>query len=531
MKKKINFFTATRSMALIAFVALAGFVISGCDMGDGGGGGKGSLSTKNLTIAGKFHNGTKDVSFIAEAGSGARSIAGVRAIGASDFALAGYLEDGDIRFNLKGSYNTDTKTYSLSAASSIIIYSISGEFNNDGKAETGKSKAVVQVNNGSTWTTHEVSSITVVTNAAEIDDIEAAVQDDDLTPAADAPGSIPLNMRGIWRDPYESSFYALVNEYSVIVYEKVGSTWIETDTMYFTGITNQGSYVDGETSFYDWDWDAISTARPNWWQDMLIAYATLEGISYKDQRLLQAEFSLTPQALTIANKYNRLTTSYGWSFPWGSPPSQTFFDNFNNWFYTTKGYTGVPGLAQLQEYASDTVNGGKAACTAAGAVVERSLSFKSNDVFPGNMIITQIPDGGGGYFEMHEPSPAAQTQFNNCMNELGNAINAWAKNQGYVTEDSVREKMYNDRYEDVWLTANLTPKSTYYKQWYTKMALKMSGGMLIYGQYVKDGTVGHWEGLDWISEGPGDWPVFAVTNYSQLGTLNELKWMQYGLSR
>jgi hypothetical protein len=78
--------------------------------------------------------------------------------------LAGKIEDGDIIFNLKGTYFSDSGDFVLSAGSSFLVYQIEGSIQNETLAQAA---AVVKVLDGGNWVTHTVS-VTAVTNADDV---------------------------------------------------------------------------------------------------------------------------------------------------------------------------------------------------------------------------------------------------------------------------------------------------------------------------------------------------------------------------
>jgi len=294
MKNKIKIF------GLIALTAVIGFAVLSCDDGD-----PFTSSDNPLTIAGTFasQNAGGLARFSATV-SGARSFA--RSVNA-DVAIEGLLEDGDIIFRLKGSYNNQTKTYVLSAAGSWIRYSITGDFEGD-KATSGM--VILQVNNNPSnpsageWTTSTLN-VTTTGNAPSING--SGKIEDEL-----AKG-IPQVMWGNWwgtqildmTPPIQANeyFYA-VDAFTVILYVKRYNDWnIEGYVCFFDGVTptmpNQTNEVSGIVSYHYNDHEGIERDHPNWHVESLIAYAETIGVHFymiPDLDLffsLKNEFSIT----------------------------------------------------------------------------------------------------------------------------------------------------------------------------------------------------------------------------------------------
>jgi hypothetical protein len=100
--------------------------------------------------------------------------------------LTGKIEDGDIIFNLKGTYFPETGDFVLSAGSSILVYQIEGTVKDD---KLKQAAATVKVLAGGNWVTHTVS-VNAVTNA---DDVNITGS----TSNQQQPG-IPQNWLGKW---------------------------------------------------------------------------------------------------------------------------------------------------------------------------------------------------------------------------------------------------------------------------------------------------------------------------------------------
>ncbi|MDR0495852.1 MAG: hypothetical protein LBG95_09540 [Treponema sp.] len=143
----------------IALVALIGFTMTACDNGDNNNGNGGGTPL----IMGKFASqtgGGGNAVFYADIDNTARSARAVTA----EKTLAGKIEDGDIIFNLKGTYFPETGAFALSAGSSFLVYQIEGTVKND---KLDQAAATVKVLAGGNWVTHTVS-VTATTNADDV---------------------------------------------------------------------------------------------------------------------------------------------------------------------------------------------------------------------------------------------------------------------------------------------------------------------------------------------------------------------------
>jgi len=167
-------------LGIAVLAAVIGFGFAGCKNGttSGGGGGSGEIVTGGggspvFQLAGQFTKsgelGGEVVKFkIADANNYARS---ARAAG-QELAVKGELMDGDITFKLSGTYDPDAKKYSVSSSSSMIRYSITGGYDDNGNS-TG-STANLLVKQGEDWKpfTFEVegkapSAVTITGEAKE----------------------------------------------------------------------------------------------------------------------------------------------------------------------------------------------------------------------------------------------------------------------------------------------------------------------------------------------------------------------------
>ena len=351
MKSKItkSGFTGGRNAAAAILILLIGFAVIACnnngnsinDIIDNN-----DLQKQNLVISGTFatqNNGDEDAKFhAATVGLASKSVSRSAAqINADDFALEGLLEDGDIIFKLRGNYNSVTRTYTLSAASSFLRYSISGEFNEAGTAAPTAS-AVVQIKSNDVWETFEITVAT--SGSAPL--INGEARADTITALNDG---IPAALQGIWRDPSDPDFYIMVNAFSLTVYSKygfsdgpgggspgggiddgkrnisrnisystTGDVWYE-ETMYFTDVETKDGITSGISAYIqEFSRDSIPWDKYN---DLINVYAAevkgwriYQAEDVSDYLELDAEFIQTDEAKAIINKYPLLRASSGYYY-------------------------------------------------------------------------------------------------------------------------------------------------------------------------------------------------------------------------
>jgi len=268
-------------LGIITLVVIIGFGVTACS--DPGSGPSGGIDINEaFTISGSFetqNEGATDAKFFAKSTvtptlSWSRN---ARAGELVEVALEGLLEDGDITFKLKGSYNSETKLYMLSAASSFLRYSISGD-----TSKPDSSEAVVQVREGNSWTSIKISV------SASVDGTPPSI-DGSGNVADELAKGIPEEMWGVWwgLDSLEKSkgdivqpgnYYYMLDAYTIKQYVNRYSIWnLEGYTCFFEGATVENSVAKGRVEFNYTDQNAIDNSADdaivNWWINHLIAYA------------------------------------------------------------------------------------------------------------------------------------------------------------------------------------------------------------------------------------------------------------------
>ena len=539
---------------IIALAAIIGFgaVSCGGDPGDSAPGNNNSnnntLKTKNLTIAGTFDSasGAGQAQFYAFTSDSSRSAS--RAIGASDYELDGYLEDDGITLRLKGNYNTDTKTYALSAAGNLpgvqLRYTLSGKFNDSGKAETGK--AVVQIKTGTDdWVTFEV-----------IISPEAAAPEINITNAIDdTVGGIPLKMRGIWRDTVYNSFYALVNAFSVVYYEKAGNTWIEFETMYFTDITDEGGdKVSGITAYWDWDWNALQKDNPNVHSEMLNDYYTYKNPGKTPIDVWEIrQLYLNTQMEKPDDQNYILTYMLRENGPHGNW-YDTDSDGVKEWWphVTFSKHEGWNLAFSGNHIIPDGFDNDICSCQDEERKSEDHKKHLQDriDKYPalsGIAFVYYHNDwqvNGGHYVDFDQ----SMKDYQLFMDALDAEGKKWASQNGYIVIDhesmfKLSEEMRASGYDEDWIVLKYGANgkkegSDYWKQWYSKMKLKIQNGKLFYGlthtsnwKNVKKTDSGSWEIINIDDYENTVFPEYVVNDYSLINTLTVEEWLDFSLSR
>ena len=113
-----------RLKTVCALLAASLFIFTGCDSSGGGGGGNGD---PEFSVNGSFTSGGDTSYYKANKAKGGRGVFS-RAVGDdTSIPLEGTLDDGDITFKLKGSYDTVTESYTLSSASTYVRYTINSD--------------------------------------------------------------------------------------------------------------------------------------------------------------------------------------------------------------------------------------------------------------------------------------------------------------------------------------------------------------------------------------------------------------------
>jgi hypothetical protein len=169
MKNKVKFF------GIIALIAVIGFGVIGCNDNPSS---SSSSQAQRFSVSGTFNRGGDDVKFNLQEGT-------ARAASAKK-SLSGFLEDGDFVIRLNGTYDSDTGSYSASAAGSVIRYSISGVKDADGN-NVGQT-ATVTVKSGDEW----VATTYIITPVESVN-INTSIA------VNSQAGGIPAAVQGVWR--------------------------------------------------------------------------------------------------------------------------------------------------------------------------------------------------------------------------------------------------------------------------------------------------------------------------------------------
>ena len=194
-------------LAIVALVAAIGFSMAGCDTGTGSSSSSTTTSTPTpgFSLSGSFsgQNGTTSFNLAETSGSSlsvsslsvssGRSAGAARAAASAEKAISGVIQDGSFTIKLSGTYNSETGSYTASAAASIIRYTINGAIDDKGKSLG--STATLLVKDGENWnaTTYVITeSKTPVTIAGTAVESEA--------------GGLPAFARGVWKNHSEDEY-------------------------------------------------------------------------------------------------------------------------------------------------------------------------------------------------------------------------------------------------------------------------------------------------------------------------------------
>ena len=212
--------------------------------------------------------------------SAARSVTPLQAV-PEEIALEGLLEDGDITFRLKGSYNSSTKLYVLSAAASFMRYSIAGDI-----SDSESSKAVIQYKAGNNWTSIELDVEAVSSEPGEEIDVAVNEPEDPGTIEEELGSGIPEEMWGVWwgLETFErgkgdivqsGSYYYAIDAFTIVEYvDRYGKWNREGYTCFFEGAdVDAAGVVSGRVIFDYTDQKLIDEKHPTWWINCIADYA------------------------------------------------------------------------------------------------------------------------------------------------------------------------------------------------------------------------------------------------------------------
>ena len=199
----------------IAMITVIGFSFTACDNGGGDDDNKQPL----FSVSGEFKGAGNGNALFKAATTETVSRAAMSAD--ASYELTGELEDGDILFRLRGTFDSSTGSYIASSASSFARYTINGDANG--------ATATLAVKQGDDW----ISFIVSVTIK------EVSVKDGNTQ---DYAGGLPSWAQGSWHDWYSKT----PNDYTEHSFE----TWAYFDQWY---------YEASKSSVWHGNWDYTST--------------------------------------------------------------------------------------------------------------------------------------------------------------------------------------------------------------------------------------------------------------------------------
>ncbi|MCL2792752.1 MAG: hypothetical protein FWD87_06645 [Spirochaetaceae bacterium] len=184
-------------LGVIALVMIIGFTITACNNSSDPPPTSTTLPESEFSISGTFTKsggaGSGDVSFqLGDARTftpptSSLSMAPARSVTNSSFAVSGVLKDGAMIFNLSGTYDPVALSFSVSAASSFLRYTINGAFDSNGNSIGSTATIALSLDSGTTWTPF--------TFPVELDN---TVNITDAVTEEPVDGGIPLLARGFW---------------------------------------------------------------------------------------------------------------------------------------------------------------------------------------------------------------------------------------------------------------------------------------------------------------------------------------------
>ena len=182
-------------LGIIALIAIIGFTMAGC--GDPPGGDPGG--DPGFSISGSFTGSQSDLAqfnLTTAAVPASSRIRTARSVTTESITLSGELVDGDIVFRLTGTYDANARTYTASAAASIVRYSINGAFDEAGASLGSIATLTVRMNPSDPDSWHSISY--AVTMSDSIIPISGDANTDEVS-------GIPAFAYGVWIYDAEAS--------------------------------------------------------------------------------------------------------------------------------------------------------------------------------------------------------------------------------------------------------------------------------------------------------------------------------------
>lgn len=218
--------TQKRAAAGGVFLAVLFLALAGCgDPGEDPG------TSDPVSINGSFTTGGSTKYFALNGGGDDRA-AGKRA--AEDtVSLTGTLDDGDMTFRLSGTYDTVSKAFSVSSASTYFRYTIGGD--TEGKITAS---IATRTSADAPFETPEV----VVVSEATAEEVTSNMTSTEV--AETVTGLDESDWQGVWHDPSDDSVSFLVNEWGIMLSEPGEDGTIEERPLGISSIrdNNNGTY-------------------------------------------------------------------------------------------------------------------------------------------------------------------------------------------------------------------------------------------------------------------------------------------------
>ncbi|MCL2765549.1 MAG: hypothetical protein FWD40_09775 [Treponema sp.] len=331
MKRKIKSF----SSVIIVLIAMIGLLFSACDLldppDDGNGG---APDGRTFTVSGEFDlpiSGTAQFMLTSDPTAVA---AAYRAVGADDYALFGVLDDGDITYRLRGTYDPNSGTWQASAKSSMMIFTLGGAVDADNNSLG--SSATIAVNTGLLYDPQWETFFVIIDEG----DVDVSIDDfDDADPGQEGVPSFAL---GWWVSNYTSNNVSYkVN--SLVSPWRIALTTVKTDNKGYSTTTNEILTIVDIEDKGGGTYRLYFTMHDYWITGDLLAQAfsacigrNITALSYYQHGVLMGWYTDTAELAEI-NALNGLWIFYddsqrGWmSGPGITNDEATRFASLNYW--------------------------------------------------------------------------------------------------------------------------------------------------------------------------------------------------------
>jgi len=152
MKNKVSRRNVFKLFAITALAVIIGFGVTGC-------GDSPPPTGKALVISGTLGGSGQNPNIMARAYDPNQDVKRFSGTVQKDNTIQGILEDGAMLFKLTGVYDPTTKAFSMQAASSMMVFALTGKLTSSNAIDASESTAVLHVKQGDNWETIALGSI------------------------------------------------------------------------------------------------------------------------------------------------------------------------------------------------------------------------------------------------------------------------------------------------------------------------------------------------------------------------------------